>query len=100
MFAGDAWTQTFPRISKKVSKQAHERLEKRINSLLAGDDKYKDLGYLNLSYDGVQGEIDRWDSFERAYRNSYLMKLAYLRDTGKEFKPVMMEKTLLRISRS
>lgn len=95
VFAGDAWTQTFPRMSKKVSKQAHERLEKRINSLLAGDDNYKDLGYLNLSYDGVQGEIDRWDSFERAYSNSYLMKLAYLRDTGKEFKPVMMEKNFI-----
>lgn len=95
VFAGDAWTQTFPQISQKVSKQAHERLEKRINSLLAGDDKYKDLGYLNLSYDGVQGEIDRWGSFERAYSNSYPMKLAYLRDIGKEFKPVMMEKNFI-----
>ena len=91
VYGGDAWTPTRPAIGYKVNEKVLDKMEKRVEGLLGGRDLMRAYR-LMLDDDNAKDALTRWDGdFKRAYGNNEALKIAYLKDSGVDFKPVMKD---------
>ena len=91
VYGADAWTPTKPSVGYKVDEKVRKRLESRIEKLLEGT-SLKSEYRLMLDDTNMDDSMNRWDGdFKRAYKNNEALKIAFLKDNGIPFKPVMKE---------
>ena len=91
VYGADAWTPTRPAIGYKVNEKVLDKMEKRIEGLLGGRDLMRAYR-LMLDDENAKDALTRWDGdFKRAYGQNEAMRIAFLKDTGVAFKPVMKE---------
>lgn len=91
VYGGDAWTPTRPSVGYKVNEKARQRIETKVENLLGGKDLMRTYR-LMLDDTNVDDSMNRWNGdFKRAYKNNDALKIAFLKDKGIPFKPVMKE---------
>lgn len=92
VYGGDAWTPTMPSLGYKVSDKVRERIETKVEKLLGGRELMNEFS-LMLDDSNVDDNMSRWNGdFKRAYSRNEALKIAFLKDKGIPFKPVMKEK--------
>ena len=91
VYGGDAWTPTRPSVGYKVNEKARQRIKTKVENLLGGKDLMRTYR-LMLDDTNVDDSMNRWNGdFKRAYKNNDALKIAFLKDKGIPFKPVMKE---------
>lgn len=93
IFSGDAYTPSFPSIGYKINDRELTKVRSAIYKHLDGTDA-KRAFWLSLDEDNVKNAISRsGGSFKEAYRRNEAMQIAFLKDKGIPFRPVMQEKS-------
>lgn len=93
IFSGDAYTPTFPEIGYKVSDKVARTMRDRIRSLFDGEVWANDIR-VGLDVDNLTDRLRRTrGDFEEAYGREDALRLAFLKDTGRNIRVPMREKT-------
>ena len=91
LYAGDAWTPTFPEVRLKINEGVAGEIRNKIKNLLKDKEYTKDFN-LYLDETNMTDVINRSGSFRDAYKGNDAMKIAFLSDKGISFKPVLVDK--------
>ena len=86
VYGGDAWTPVFPQVDAKVSSDALKSIQKRLDDIFRDTSWYKKDNNLRIALDeyNVENDLDRYRTFRNAYKNNDLLKIAYLKEKGRE----------------
>lgn len=92
VYGSDAWTPTAPQIGYKYSDRVISSMRSKVESII-GADLYRELNP-NLDSSNINDNVLRSNgSFAEAYRDSVALKLAYLKESGKQISvPTMQRK--------
>lgn len=92
VYGSDAWTPTAPQIGYKYSDRAISSMRSKVESII-GADLYRELNP-SLDSSNINDKVLRSNgSFAEAYRDSVALKLAYLKEIGKQISvPTMQRK--------
>lgn len=95
IYGGDAWTPVFPEVNYKASEKALEGIEKRIADILKDEPWYKTDARMRVALDSanIEEQLSTKGSFRNIYKDySDVMKIAFLKDTGRDYDVPMREK--------
>lgn len=93
VYGGDAYTPTRQQIDYKISDKVLDKLAERVKNLVDYD--IRSAFWLMLDDSNVTNEIRRADgNFVEAYKSNEALKIAFLKDKGIPFKPVMKIKQI------
>lgn len=92
VYSGDAWTPLFPKVEMKIDIKVADKIKNTIESLLS-DYNYIDEYRLKLDGYNIEDSVNSSGSFANAYKGNTAMKIAFLKQSGIPFRPVVKEKS-------
>jgi hypothetical protein len=91
IFASDIYSTRFPQVSYKLNEKAVKKFNEKIRSLV--DSEYFSAFNSAIDHDNMSDKVDRYGNIVEAYKDDPILKVVFLKEQGKTFKPVMKEKT-------